>query len=57
VILPSAAFSVQAGAVVRRGEIGLRVHDANLFDMEQKYADLIESEDIVAMLRQPAPAA
>jgi maleamate amidohydrolase len=39
------------------GDRSLQAHDANLFDMEQKYADLIESEDIVAMLRQPVSAA
>lgn len=39
------------------GDRSLQAHDANLFDMEQKYADLIESEAIIAMLRAPASAA
>jgi maleamate amidohydrolase len=39
------------------GDRSLAAHDANLFDMEQKYADLMESEDIVAALKRAATAA
>jgi maleamate amidohydrolase len=39
------------------GDRSLQAHDANLFDMEQKYADLVDCEGIVAMLRTPASAA
>jgi maleamate amidohydrolase len=28
-------------------------HEANLFDIEQKYADLIKADDIGALLRRP----
>ena len=38
------------------GDRSLQAHDANLFDMEQKYADLMDSEAIIAALREP-PAA
>lgn len=39
------------------GDRSLQAHDANLFDMGQKYADLVDSEIIVRMLRAPAPTA
>jgi maleamate amidohydrolase len=39
------------------GDRSLRAHDANLFDMEQKYADLTDGDAIIAMLREPAATA
>jgi maleamate amidohydrolase len=39
------------------GDRSLAAHDANLFNMEQKYADLMESEDIVAWLNRAEAAA
>jgi maleamate amidohydrolase len=39
------------------GDRSLAAHDANLFDMEQKYADLVESETIIATLDAIASAA
>jgi hypothetical protein len=36
--------------------VALAAHGANLFDIEQKYADVMESEAIVASLRALAPA-
>src|SRR5262245_62953958 len=39
------------------GDRSLAAHDANLFDMEQKYADLVESEAVVALLDQAVAAA
>jgi maleamate amidohydrolase len=39
------------------GDRSLRAHEANLFDMEQKYADLMDCEAIVAALREPVAAA
>ena len=38
------------------GDRSLAAHDANLFDMEQKYADLMDSAAIIASLRAVAPA-
>jgi maleamate amidohydrolase len=38
------------------GDRSLAAHDANLFDVEQKYADLMESEAVIAALRQAVPA-
>ena len=38
------------------GDRSLVAHQANLFDMEQKYADLMESEMIIASLREAIPA-
>jgi maleamate amidohydrolase len=39
------------------GDRSLAAHDANLFDMEQKYADLIDSDAIIALLdRAPTEA-
>jgi maleamate amidohydrolase len=37
------------------GDRSLSAHDANLFDMEQKYADLLDSEEIIALLREAVP--
>ena len=37
------------------GDRALGPHDANLFDMEQKYADLMTSSEIVAVLHERAP--
>jgi maleamate amidohydrolase len=39
------------------GDRSLAAHDANLFDMEQKYADLMESDGIIAVLTRAAAAA
>ncbi len=39
------------------GDRSLQAHEANLFDMEQKYADLMASETIIAALREPVAAA
>jgi maleamate amidohydrolase len=38
------------------GDRSLQAHDANLFDMEQKYADLMDADIIIAALREPATA-
>jgi len=38
------------------GDRSLSAHDANLFDMEQKYADLMDSEEIIALLCEAVPA-
>ena len=37
------------------GDRALGPHDANLFDMEQKYADLMTSSEIMAILHERAP--
>ena len=37
------------------GDRALGPHDANLFDMEQKYADLMTSTQIMAILHERAP--
>ena len=39
------------------GDRSLAAHEANLFDMEQKYADLMESDAIIASLDAMASAA
>jgi len=39
------------------GDRSLAAHDANLFDMEQKYADVMESASIIASLRAMVSAA
>lgn len=54
------AMSYNFRTIVARdcvGDRSLAAHDANLFDMEQKYADVMKSEAIIAALRTPAPAA
>jgi len=54
------AMSYDFRTVVARdcvGDRSLQAHDANLFDMEQKYADLVDSEAIIAMLRAPVAVA
>jgi len=38
------------------GDRSLAAHDANLFDMEQKYADLMDSGEIIARLPANVPA-
>ncbi|MFZ0423885.1 MAG: isochorismatase family protein [Xanthobacteraceae bacterium] len=38
------------------GDRSLEAHEANLFDMEQKYADVMDSQAIVATLQAPAVA-
>jgi maleamate amidohydrolase len=35
------------------GDRAIAPHDANLFDMEQKYADLMTSEEVIEKLSQP----
>ena len=35
------------------GDRAIAPHDANLFDMEQKYADLMTSEEVISKLSQP----
>ena len=35
------------------GDRAIAPHDANLFDMEQKYADLMTSEEVMAKLSAP----
>ena len=35
------------------GDRAIAPHDANLFDMEQKYADLMTSEEVIAKLSAP----
>ena len=37
------------------GDRALGPHDANLFDMEQKYADLMTSSEIIAILHERTP--
>ncbi|HEX4411407.1 MAG TPA: isochorismatase family protein [Xanthobacteraceae bacterium] len=39
------------------GDRSLQAHDANLFDIAQKYADLMESVAIISALRVPAATA
>jgi maleamate amidohydrolase len=54
------AMSYDFRTIVARdcvGDRSLAAHEANLFDMEQKYADLIDSEAIIAMLRAPVAVA
>jgi maleamate amidohydrolase len=49
------AMSYNFRTIVARdcvGDRSLPAHDANLFDIEQKYADLMEAEAIVARLRK-----
>ena len=53
------AMSYNFRTIVARdcvGDRSLQAHDANLFDMEQKYADLMDADAIIAVLRQAAPA-
>ena len=53
------AMSHNFRTIVARDCVGDRshaAHEANLFDMEQKYADLMESEMIIASLREAIPA-
>jgi maleamate amidohydrolase len=53
------AMSYNFRTIVARdcvGDRSLAAHGANLFDIEQKYADVMESEAIVASLRALAPA-
>jgi maleamate amidohydrolase len=38
------------------GDRSLAAHEANLFDMEQKYADLMDADAIIAALRAAVPA-
>ena len=37
------------------GDRAIAPHDANLFDMEQKYAELMTSEEVIAKLTAPMP--
>jgi maleamate amidohydrolase len=49
------AMSYDFRTIVARdcvGDRSLQAHDANLFDMEQKYADLMDADAIVAVLRE-----
>jgi maleamate amidohydrolase len=53
------AMSYDFRTIVARdcvGDRSLQAHDANLFDMEQKYADLMDSAAIIAALKVAAPA-
>jgi maleamate amidohydrolase len=53
------AMSYDFRTIVARdcvGDRSLPAHDANLFDMEQKYADLMDSAAIIAALKAAAPA-
>ncbi len=53
------SMSYNFRTIVARDCVGDRsaaAHDANLFDMEQKYADLMDSDLIIAVLRELAPA-
>jgi maleamate amidohydrolase len=53
------AMSYNFRTVVARdcvGDRSLQAHDANLFDIEQKYADLMNSETIIAALCEPVTA-
>jgi maleamate amidohydrolase len=53
------AMSYDFRTIVARdcvGDRSLPAHDANLFDMEQKYADLMDSAAIIASLKTAAPA-
>jgi maleamate amidohydrolase len=36
------------------GDRSLAAHDANLFDMEQKYADIMERDEVIAVLSRVA---
>jgi maleamate amidohydrolase len=50
------AMSYDFRTIVARdcvGDRSLQAHDANLFDIEQKYADLMDSVAIIAALREP----
>jgi maleamate amidohydrolase len=38
------------------GDRSLQAHEANLFDMEQKYADLMDADAIIAVLREAVAA-
>jgi maleamate amidohydrolase len=38
------------------GDRSLPAHEANLFDMEQKYADLMDADAIISRLREAVPA-
>lgn len=54
------AMSYDFRTIVARdcvGDRSMAAHDANLFDMEQKYADLMQSTDIIAKLQTTVPAA
>jgi maleamate amidohydrolase len=54
------AMSYDFRTIVARdcvGDRSLQAHEANLFDMEQKYADVMESEAIMAELRAPVAVA
>ena len=49
------AMSFNFRTIVARdcvGDRSLAAHDANLFDMEQKYADLMDADAIIASLQQ-----
>ena len=37
------------------GDRALGPHEANLFDMKQKYADLMTSSEIIAILHERGP--
>jgi maleamate amidohydrolase len=53
------AMSHDFRTIVARDGVGdrsLAAHEANLFDMQQKYADLMESEAIIAALERAAAA-
>jgi maleamate amidohydrolase len=53
------AMSYNFRTIVARdcvGDRSLQAHGANLFDMEQKYADLMDSAAIIAALKVAAPA-
>jgi maleamate amidohydrolase len=53
------AMSYDFRTIVARdcvGDRSLPAHDANLFDMEQKYADLMDSDAIIGALKAVAPA-
>jgi maleamate amidohydrolase len=50
------AMSHDFRTIVARDCVGDRsqqAHEANLFDMEQKYADLMDSDSVIAALREP----
>jgi maleamate amidohydrolase len=54
------AMSYDFRTIVARdcvGDRSLQAHDANLFDMEQKYADLMDCDAIIGALREPVAAA
>jgi maleamate amidohydrolase len=53
------AMSYNFRTIVARdcvGDRSLQAHEANMFDMEQKYADLMDSETIITALREPVTA-